>query len=174
MTTPRENTERRWQLRDYQPKDEAALLAAFVRYFADDLDAPLDAADQRLIQSESRRGIAEAYHTVTVALDDEGTLVGFILAQVDREPSDWILSPGDGFIRETWVAPDWRRSGLGRALVRAAEHKLLAQGVPRIYLTSDTADEFWTALGYRATGEICARNEVPIFDKRTDEMRACV
>jgi ribosomal protein S18 acetylase RimI-like enzyme len=75
--------------------------------------------------------------------DMEGRIVGTIIAT-------W-----DGWRGGLWrlaVVPVWRRRGVGRRLVAAAEDRLQALGAPKIAALvlreHDQAVGFWRALGY--------------------------
>ena len=60
-----------------------------------------------------------------------------------------------GWIYHVATAEAFRRSGVGRRLVREVERRLLDLGAPRVRVIvrddDPTAAEFWTALGYKAT-----------------------
>ena len=96
-------------------------------------------------------------------LDDDAK--GFVNYQVDTHQSDWCEKETWGCIRELYVADDVRGQGYGRKLAEHAEKKLLTLSVPNIYLTTDDAIDFWVKIGYRDTGEICAKNEGNILIK---------
>ncbi|MCL2342821.1 MAG: GNAT family N-acetyltransferase [Firmicutes bacterium] len=98
-------------------------------------------------------------------LTADGEAQGFILYQIDSPESDWCIKEGYGFIRELYVAADFRRSGHGKALAVHAETRLRQRGVPGIYLTTDEAMEFWAKMGYRDSGEVCSENDGRIFVK---------
>lgn len=95
----------------------------------------------------------------------ENTARGFIIYQIDSPKSDWCEKEGYGFIRELYVAEDFRKSGCGRVLVTHAEKQLNQKSVPGIYLTTDEAMDFWTKMGYSDSGEICLKNDCRIFVK---------
>lgn len=65
---------------------------------------------------------------VCLAAQEDGALVGFIMLQSEPMTSrSGFFSMFLGFIRELWVAPERRRSGLGRALIQQAEALLRDQ-----------------------------------------------
>jgi ribosomal protein S18 acetylase RimI-like enzyme len=70
--------------------------------------------------------------------DDSGEIVGSVIAGWDG----W-----RGCIYRLSVAPTWRRQGLGRRLLAAAEDRLHGLGVPRMHAIVIGADEraitFW-------------------------------
>lgn len=59
-------------------------------------------------------------------------------------------------LRSLAVRADRRGSGLGDALVRAAEGLARAQGVTRLVLLTQTAAEFFGARGYAVIDRACA------------------
>ena len=133
--------------------------------FRDDYHMPL--TDRQVDGLCSKITEQAAADTVLVDLAWCGEApVGFITYQVDGPSSDWNEFPGWGLIRECYTTPERRREGVGRALATQAEAVLKGRNVPGVYLTTDDAQEFWTAMGYRDTGQICARNQGEIFEKR--------
>lgn len=105
----------------------------------------------------------ESVSPLLLALDD-GDPVGFLIYQVDSQGSDWCERPGWGFIRECYVTPARRRSGVAAELVRAAEQRLSSDGITDAYLTSDDAIRFWEACGW-SRSEVIARNSGVILEK---------
>ena len=78
-----------------------------------------------------------------IVAHDDGAMVGSLIVAWDG----W----RGGFYRLA-VHPEWRTRGIGRALVRAGEARLLALGCRRINLFAvtehDKAVGFWRAVGY--------------------------
>jgi ribosomal protein S18 acetylase RimI-like enzyme len=74
----------------------------------------------------------------------EARLLGTAMGGYDGHRA-WLYSVG--------VAPPARRTGVGRALVRALEERLCARGAPKINLQiragNDAVIAFYEALGYR-------------------------
>jgi ribosomal protein S18 acetylase RimI-like enzyme len=83
-----------------------------------------------------------------IAEDDAGRLAGYmILGEITP-----IFSPHPvGFVYDIWVAPDRRRSGLGRFLVEEAERWAHAKGYAKIKLEVGSANAPAQAL-YRGAG----------------------
>ena len=99
-----------------------------------------------------------------VLCEENGIPFGFAIYQIDSEKSDWCQRPGWGFIREFYIAPGFRHRGYGAAMATHVEEDLKKLGASGLYLTSDTAADFWTKCGYRNTHEICS-NDLEIFTK---------
>lgn len=59
------------------------------------------------------------------------------------------LFGGDGLLRSLAVEPARQKTGLGRALVDAAEQEARKAGVRKLYLLTTTAEPYFAKLGYR-------------------------
>ena len=86
---------------------------------------------------------------VSLVQRDPGAL---IVAEVDGRIVGTVIAGWDGWrgsIYRLAVAPDQRRSGLGQALLRAAEERLAGLGARRLHAivveSNDVAVAFWTA-----------------------------
>lgn len=102
------------------------------------LDRAIRLLEEADVQSPSVFTFAEvvtslaARHPALVALDAEGELVGAVFARVDGERA-WVLR---------WVvAPAHRRRGVGFALLRALERRLVAIGVRELGILTPTEAE---------------------------------
>lgn len=75
------------------------------------------------------------------ALSDEGTLMGVLTGQLLW---DWV------YIDELWVDPSRRGTGLGRELMRHAEHHANTHGFAGLWLWTQSwqAESFYLHLGY--------------------------
>jgi amino-acid N-acetyltransferase len=92
-------------------------------------------------------GVEEWLHRFWVA-DHQGQLVG--VAGLERY--------GDsGLLRSVAVAPGWRGSGLGRALVDRVLQEGHAAGVREVYLLTTTAEHYFPRLGFACV----EREDVP-------------
>lgn len=86
-------------------------------------------------------GAAEALERGVVAREADGRVVG--AAGLERY--------GDaGLLRSVVVAPDLRREGLGRRLVKAAEAVAREEGVRALFLFTETAVDWFPRLGYES------------------------
>ena len=99
-----------------------------------------------------------------VRLDGERA-AGFIQF-CPMELSGWFFSKKLGFIREFWIAPEYRGQGHGRALLGLAESWFQNQGFAGAILTTDTAPAFYTRRGYQPDPGFQAKNSDPVFIKR--------
>ena len=70
------------------------------------------------------------------------------------------------FIREFWIAPEYRGQGHGTALLGLAESWFQNQGFAGAILTTDTAPAFYTRRGYQPDPGFQAKNSDPVFIKR--------
>jgi amino-acid N-acetyltransferase len=71
----------------------------------------------------------------------------------------------DALLRSLVVAPDYRATQAGTALVAHIESHARAQGVTAIYLLTTTAEQYFTRLGYERTG----RDHAPPAIRSTQE-----
>jgi ribosomal protein S18 acetylase RimI-like enzyme len=83
---------------------------------------------------------------------DPGSL---LLAEAGGEPVGTLIAAWDGWRGNMYrlaVRADWRRRGVGTALVRAGEERLRACGAKRITALVVTEDEvaggLWTSVGF--------------------------
>lgn len=101
------------------------------------LDRAIRLLEEADVQSPSVFTFAEvvtslaARHPALVALDAEGELVGAVFARVDGERA-WVLR---------WVVAPARRRGVGLALLRALERRLVAIGVRELGILTPTEAE---------------------------------
>ena len=92
-----------------------------------------------------------------VAEDEHGAIRGFIEAGT-RPYAEGCLSSPVGYIEGWWVDPDYRRMGVGSALVAAAESWARALGLTEMASDADVANSVSEAahlgLGYREAQRI--------------------
>jgi amino-acid N-acetyltransferase len=106
-------------------------------------------------------GLDACFSTSWVAEAADGPLVG--LAGVE-------LYPDGALLRSVAVHPDWRGTGLGRALVGRALDGARAAGARDAYLLTTTAERWFPRFGFVAI----ARDEVPPGVRQSIEFReAC-
>jgi amino-acid N-acetyltransferase len=95
-------------------------------------------------------GAAEAFATGLVERQD-GELVGCVAI----EPYD-----GSAVLRSVAVRDDRRGAGLGQALVHAAEDLAREAGATELILLTETAEPFFTRLGYEVIHRTSVSDEV--------------
>lgn len=152
------------EISSYQKSDFSCFKKVFGEYFLHDLKCELSDQDLEKICF----GIDEQVTNKVVFLDlfkHNQELKGFVIYQIDTPKSDWCEKEGYGFIREMFISADVRKLGFGKKLAQHAENHLKQLGVSQFYLTCDENQEFWIKLGYVNTGDICEKNESPIFIK---------
>ncbi len=68
-----------------------------------------------------------------------------------------------GYIYHTAVHPDFRRRGLGKALVDAALGALRAEGIMKaalvVFSANETGNAFWEAIGFETRKDLVYRNK---------------
>lgn len=92
-------------------------------------------------------------------LMEERICAGFSVYQMDTPESDWCKRPGWGFIREFYIAPSFRKTGMGRHLAQHTENALRTMGAEQLYLTSDGAIPFWRSCGWTLSQEVCSNGQ---------------
>ncbi|MBQ9947742.1 MAG: GNAT family N-acetyltransferase [Oscillospiraceae bacterium] len=93
--------------------------------------------------------------------------VGFLYGKTDLPDDKGYKRTGWGYIMEFYVLPDFRRRGIGTAMLGQLEDLFRQGGVTQLYLTADpvTGKPFWSSMGYTATGEISPDNGQEIYEK---------
>jgi GNAT superfamily N-acetyltransferase len=89
----------------------------------------------------------------TVLVADAGTVVGIATVEIKRAPDFGVFVPHKwGWLDGLAVADDWRRRGVGTALVRAAERWAAAREAQwlelGVYEFNEAARGFYEAVGY--------------------------
>ena len=122
-------------IREYLPADEEAVVALWV------------ACELTRAWNDPRKDIARKLQDSPGLLlvgEEGGRVLGSVMAGYDGHR---------GWINYLAVDPAWRRRGLGRALMDAAEERLLALGCAKVNLQvrdeNETARGFYEAIGYR-------------------------
>jgi len=107
-------------------------------------------------------------------LKDGEEFAGFIIYQTDGIENDWNFKEGWGDIREIYVIPPLRRQGLGKFMLYAAEMKLKERGTEKAYcLPYASAEEFFTACGYKKTEGYSEELDCPVFEKLAINVHDC-
>ena len=116
----------------------------------------------RIVASTALDAPAVERLLATAGLPLEGAAQALDLGVVARE-GDRILAAAAverfeeaGLLRSVVVADDRRGSGLGRAIVTAAEDAARAAGVRELYLLTETAPDWFPRLGYEVVDRAVA------------------
>ncbi|MBE6483956.1 MAG: GNAT family N-acetyltransferase [Actinomycetaceae bacterium] len=134
---------------------------AFQRYFA---ELGIDVPDWH---GFFRQMNCEGSNAAFIRSAGDGRAIGFIEFQ-PIEFTSWFFRETCGFIREFWVAKDFRTSGHGAALLDLAEAHFVEQGIHTSILTTDTVPDFYLKRGYAPALGCKARNEDAVFVKRLE------
>ncbi len=132
-------------IRPVLPSDRAACVGMRVALWPEGSAAEHDAEAVRFLRGQSRNPLA-----VFVAEDRHHGLVGFAEVSI-RSYAEDCVTDRVGYLEGWFVHADFRRRGIGRALVAAAESWARSQGCTEF--ASDTpADNHESALAHRALG----------------------
>ena len=132
---------------------------AFKSYFA---ELGIEVRDWDGLFQEMSQGKRTA---AIVRGDPNGAVIGFIIYE-PIEFKSWFFEKTAGFIREFWVAKDFRGLGHGSDLLRLAEENFGKQGIRLAILTTDTAEGFYEARGFRLDPTIKAKNGDAVYVKK--------
>jgi GNAT superfamily N-acetyltransferase len=140
------------RIRRGERRDRERVLALWLALIEHHRRLDRDYPDLRGVHGALEREIELALEGSTcriyVAEEEDGPF-GFVSAEI----ADELDAPGVlGTIHELYVAPDRRGSGVGRALVRAAEEWFGARSVARRRVRVETSNpealRFWRTVGY--------------------------
>lgn len=150
-------------IKPYDHSMKAAFVNMLTAYFPEiNADIPEDIIKTKLadfIEEQISKEIIQA-----LLLYENGVPAGFSLFQIDTPDSDWCKWPGWGFIREFYILPQFRHKGLGRKLAEHSQIQMQTLGATRFYLTSDAAQGFWAACGWKHS-EKTSSNGLLILEK---------
>jgi ribosomal-protein-alanine N-acetyltransferase len=122
-------------------------------YRATDLDAMfrLDEAcfaEPFRFDRESMREFAEERNAVVQIAEICGEIGGFVIVHIERVASEW-----QAYVVTLDVAPEYRRKGLARRLMKEAEACAASAGVRwiqlHVFTGNDAAIRFYERLGYQ-------------------------
>lgn len=90
--------------------------------------------------------------------------IGFIqFKEIELENS--FFSEKYGFIREFWIAKEYRGKGFGTQLFNSCELYFKEKGVSQVILTTDTAEDFYIDKGYSINQNIVAKDDLTVMTK---------
>lgn len=99
-----------------------------------------------------------------IRLSEENNIIGFIQFKI-ISLKNWLFDEHMGFIREFWVAQQYRGKGHGSSLLDMAESYFVSNSVHKSILTTDTAEKLYLSKGYRKDVDITAKNDMDVFVK---------
>lgn len=110
-------------------------------------------------------------------MNDDGNNIAFVRTSVDGKVigfiqfrpvkfSNWFFEETRGFIREFWIAEEFRNNSHGTALLSLAEKYFVDNGIYTSILTTDTAARFYIRHGYVKALGCKAKNQDEVFIKR--------
>lgn len=137
---------------------------AFQRYFA---EMGIHVKDWDGLFREMDGGNEGEKNAAYVRMAADGSVIGFIQFIPIRFTS-WFFEETCGFIREFWVAEEFRGKGHGSALLALAERYFLEQGIRTGILTTDTAEPFYERHGYVKECGCRAKNTDGVLVKRLE------
>ena len=137
--------------------------AAFRQYFE---ELGLKVKDWDGLFREMDQGNSGEKNTAYVRTGPEG-VIGFIMF-IPICFTSWFFEETCGFIREFWVAEEYRSRGYGGELLALAEARFWAQGFCTAVLTTGTAGGFYRRHGYAEAPGCRAKNKDGVFVKRLE------
>lgn len=132
---------------------------AFKKYFTE-LNVNLEDWDALFKEMNEEEG-----NMSVVRMNDNKEIIGFILFQPIKF-SSWFFEETYGFIREFWVAEEYRNNKHGSELLKTAEKFLCNQGIYSFILTTDTSEQFYIKHGYEKVKGCIAKNYDDVYIKR--------
>ncbi len=135
-----------------------------------------------LFQTAFQKYFAELGHRIQdwnglfKEMDDDGDNVAFVRTSMDGKVigfiqfkpvkfSSWFFEETCGFIREFWVAEEFRNKNHGTALLSLAEKHFMDNGIYTCILTTETAARFYERHGYVKAIGCKAKNQDEVFIK---------
>ena len=111
---------------------------------------------------EEMNDCVKKYNLLTLIISYEMKVIGFLQFQKD-ELSNWFFNESIGFIREFYIDIKYRGKGYGTKLLALALGWFKNEGILKVLLTSDTADQFYLKHGFKKDKAYNAKNQLPIF-----------
>ncbi|WP_445635533.1 N-acetyltransferase domain-containing protein [Nostoc sp. DSM 114161] len=90
--------------------------------------------------ANSDRSDASSLRSVFLVSENQGQLVGFLVATIEREIPIYRLQEF-AFIHDLWVEPEYRQKGIARQMVMQAVKRFSQIGVKQIRLDTANANE---------------------------------
>ncbi|MCH5199202.1 MAG: GNAT family N-acetyltransferase [Oscillospiraceae bacterium] len=109
--------------------------------------------------------ISDGGNAAFIRTSSDGKVIGFIQFKPIKF-SSWFFEETCGFIREFWIAEEFRNKRHGTALIELVEKFFLNNGIYTSILTTDTAARFYEKRGYYKALGCKAKNQTEVFIKR--------
>jgi len=110
--------------------------------------------------AEYMRGMLGAPDKIVYVAHEDGEIVGFVLALLDKR-SRVFRQAGVGGIQDLAVTAKWRRKGIGRRLVRKVWGWFEEKGVRTVEVRAATANPlataFWKSMGFEEYMAMCRK-----------------
>lgn len=132
---------------------------AFRQYFGE-IGIPVNDWDALFAQMND-----EGDNLAFVRSEKSGKTIGFLQFRPIKFTS-WFFEETCGFIREFWIAGEFRRMGHGAALLALAENYFRKNNIFTSILTTDSAAHFYEKHGYRKAAGCKAKNGDEVWIKR--------
>jgi mycothiol synthase len=124
-------------IRNYQPGDEQAIVASWQE------SLPYDPVNLELFRKKILLDANFDPEGAIVATDQEGKVVGFLLAIVRRLPMHGVdLEPENGWISVFFVHPSARRQGIATRMFERAESFMREKGRKQLFFASYAPNYF--------------------------------
>ena len=94
----------------------------------------------------------------------DGRIIGFIQFK-PVQFSSWFFEETCGFVREFWIAEEFRNKKHGTALISLVEKYFIDNGIYTSILTTHTAARFYERQGYVKALGCTAKNHNDVFIK---------
>jgi len=129
----------------------AGLWKAFMKYNIDfNKSFEINKKATEIFSREMLEKLKETDSRLAVA-DSDGELIGFCYSYISQKPKYFRLNKF-GFIGDLYVIPEYRRSGVGKALVRDAidffNRKKIKQIELLVAVKNEDTIKFWESLGF--------------------------
>jgi ribosomal protein S18 acetylase RimI-like enzyme len=139
------------QAREEELLKIAELWKAFMKYNRDfNKSFEINKKAKEIFSREMIEKLEESDSHLAVA-ESDGELIGFCYSYISQKPKYFRLSKF-GFIGDLYVIPEFRRNGVGRALVKDAvdffNRKKIKQIELLVAMKNENTIKFWESLGF--------------------------
>jgi aminoglycoside 6'-N-acetyltransferase I len=140
-----------WSIRPARAEDENAWLALRIALWPEEGAAQMQGDIPRMLGAPQR-------FAAFVAIDDVGVPIAFAEASLRRDYVNGTVSSPVGFLEAWYVAPQWHKRGIGRALIDAVAQWARARGCAEFasdaLLDNDDSHAAHRACGFAETERV--------------------